>query len=1196
MRIDRLDLIAYGHFTGKSLDLSDGDCGLHLIYGDNEAGKSTSLRALIAWLFGIPARTRDNFIHSNPQLRIGGKLKLLDGKSLEFVRRKGRKGTLLTFDGDEVLDDSTLLPFLPGSIDETLFTKLYGIDYGRLVEGGQELLNQSGDLGQALFSAAVGTESLRDILSDLQKGADELFKPSASKPLINQALKRFKEAQKQIRDLSLPVAEWKKLQKALATTLSDLKQVEDEINDKGKEKNRLDRLNRVKGALAERRAVVTRIEEMKDVLVLPEQFDEKRKAASENFLSATVANEKAEAKLCRLKDESDALNVRMELLENEGAILSIHKALGAVEKTIIDRPQQDGKRRLLRNEAKIILKSVRPDITIEDADQLRPLLKNKKWISGLAQKHGLLTQKKESAKATLRDVEDEIASIKRALGDHSRSNLDLTELKAAIAVANKAGDLEERLSVSQKRTSDSKVACDNELARLGRFSGTTEALLKLSIPVPETLDMFEKKRDEIADEMKEYRRKERELNKEWNETEEHLKALLLKSDIPTIADLEAARTLRNTRWHLIKQKYVEKNNGHVRPPDTTEHESLGSTKHKDFQINDVEQEIKLYASDADLVALYEQNVNGADHLSDRLRLDADQVVKRADLEAKLNVLKSHVQSIAKAVGNANEAWETLQKEWTAIWKPLDIDPGTPKEMKQWVMKLEKLLANIDAANAAYSETNKLADACQSLKKTISLQISKFDPSIEVTKMSLEAMITLCEQRVENEESALQRTHQLEHSLDEAMRRLKRAEEELKSIENDQASWIDEWGQAIDGLGLKSDVHPEHATEAFDQLFAFFDKFDKSEELRRRIWGMDQVAKEFEEKVFDLLHRIGFERDEQPAIQIAAQLNRDLNEAREARASLKKIEIQANEIAEEIENTKITIRTAQEELLALKDQAGVKTDEALEIAAESAKKKRELMQKLETLEQELTRNGDGLNIEALEKEAAESDIDAIEVELEKVSSELQGLQTSRDTLRDQRQTWQNEIKAKDGRAMAANASEEVEQQLATIASGVEQYLRLQIAALILEQRIEAYRKKNQAPVLARAGELFSKLTLGSYANLRDELADGGKPILLGVRPNEEEVSIDGMSEGSRDQLYLSLRLATLEQHLSKGEPMPFVVDDILMGFDDHRTKVCLEVLAKLADRTQVLLFTHHSRVLELANTIKAKAGIYTHELS
>jgi uncharacterized protein YhaN len=233
---------------------------------------------------------------------------------------------------------------------------------------------------------------------------------------------------------------------------------------------------------------------------------------------------------------------------------------------------------------------------------------------------------------------------------------------------------------------------------------------------------------------------------------------------------------------------------------------------------------------------------------------------------------------------------------------------------------------------------------------------------------------------------------------------------------------------------------------------------------------------------------------------------------------------------------------------------------------------------------------------LEKEASQADIDAIEGELTRVSSHLKELQTKRDILRDQRQSLQNEIRAKDGSAVAANASEEAEQQLASMVSGVEQYLRLQIAALILEQRIEDYRKKNQGPVLARAGELFSKLTLGSFTILRDELDENGTPVLLGVRQNDVEVSVNGMSEGTRDQLYLSLRLATLEQHLNKKEPIPLIVDDILIGFDDNRTKVCLKVLAEFACKTQVLLFTHHHRVLELSQEFGADAGVFIHNLA
>ncbi|MFN2436153.1 MAG: ATP-binding protein, partial [Desulfotignum sp.] len=226
----------------------------------------------------------------------------------------------------------------------------------------------------------------------------------------------------------------------------------------------------------------------------------------------------------------------------------------------------------------------------------------------------------------------------------------------------------------------------------------------------------------------------------------------------------------------------------------------------------------------------------------------------------------------------------------------------------------------------------------------------------------------------------------------------------------------------------------------------------------------------------------------------------------------------------------------------------------------------------------------------------SDIDGIEGEIDSISIGLKELQSERDTLRDQRQTIQHEIRQNDGSTMAANASEEAEAHLSSITQNAEHYLRFQIAALILEQQIENYRKENQAPVLGRAGELFSTLTLGSYAGLRDELDASGKPILLGVRPDDQEVAIDGMSDGSRDQLYLALRMATLEQHLKKGEPMPFVVDDILIGFDDHRTRVCLEVLAQLSTHIQVLLFTHHRRVLELAGTCNDTDKIFQHDLS
>lgn len=78
-----------------------------------------------------------------------------------------------------------------------------------------------------------------------------------------------------------------------------------------------------------------------------------------------------------------------------------------------------------------------------------------------------------------------------------------------------------------------------------------------------------------------------------------------------------------------------------------------------------------------------------------------------------------------------------------------------------------------------------------------------------------------------------------------------------------------------------------------------------------------------------------------------------------------------------------------------------------------------------------------------------------------------------------------------------------------------------------------------------------------------------------------ILVNEMSDGSADQLYLALRLASIEQYIEGHEPLPFIVDDILIRFDDKRSAATLKVLAELADKTQVIFFTHHLHLLELA---------------
>jgi uncharacterized protein YhaN len=120
-------------------------------------------------------------------------------------------------------------------------------------------------------------------------------------------------------------------------------------------------------------------------------------------------------------------------------------------------------------------------------------------------------------------------------------------------------------------------------------------------------------------------------------------------------------------------------------------------------------------------------------------------------------------------------------------------------------------------------------------------------------------------------------------------------------------------------------------------------------------------------------------------------------------------------------------------------------------------------------------------------------------------------------------------------------------------------------------------------------LFSYTTRGAFAGIDCDLDDKGHPIVVGRRESGAEVPVAAMSDGTRDQMFLAFRLASLENYGASTEPLPFVADDILVHFDDDRSSATLDLLARFGETNQVLLFTHHQSVRDQARRIEA-AGL------
>src|ERR1700691_6311061 len=127
MRLNRLDLTRYGIFTGKSISFGEkvaGKTDLHLIYGLNEAGKSTLFSAYLDLLFGIGPQSPYKFIHSYAAMRIGAQLEFADGPR-DLLRVK-RKENLLDAQ-ERPISDAALTQEL-GGIEREAYCMMFSLD------------------------------------------------------------------------------------------------------------------------------------------------------------------------------------------------------------------------------------------------------------------------------------------------------------------------------------------------------------------------------------------------------------------------------------------------------------------------------------------------------------------------------------------------------------------------------------------------------------------------------------------------------------------------------------------------------------------------------------------------------------------------------------------------------------------------------------------------------------------------------------------------------------------------------------------------------------------------------------------------------------------------------------------------------------------------------------------------------------
>ncbi|MCL2725389.1 MAG: AAA family ATPase [Polyangiaceae bacterium] len=1069
MKIATLDLLAYGHFHDLSLDFRAP--GLHVVFGPNEAGKSTTLRAITGLLYGIDVRTRDAHVHKPADLRIGGALVGDDGEPIRVVRLKRNVDPLLDANGKR-MDEAKLLHLLRGVTEET-FRQAFGLDHETLKKGAEALLAGRGDLGESLFDASVGAGGdVQRLLAELSDAADSIYRPRGSTRPLNEALKAVSDAQKQIREKqSLP--------EAYTTQERALDEAEAQRSEFVQKKTEL----------GSRRAQIERAR-------------------------TRIPLERKRARLLEVRTSLSPFATHAEkLLSLPARLVDYDRTSHALREL---RAQLENMRDRVTDAAR---RTGTDAIGVASFDE-----QTATRIQRLVQECITLASKIDSAEIEMSRSRRELQRLREQASQ--TENGDATKLLHALRAAQALGDAEDRLAKERARAARKRAELSKRAASLGLFDGSIDELVILVVPSPETIDRLASRALDLE------RLRARQDARLSDKTDE---ALMLARQIaehtgdfapPSQSDLREARERRDEAWAQLRAQ----------------------------QRRDIDDEER-----ARREAGFEQTMRDVDALADQMLREADRVTALARLGREALALAEEKRALDAEREETAKALALLDEEHRAAWRRAGIEALGVVEMKGWLDRHAKIVegyALIQEAEAAAADLEaEITRARTDLEAA--LASSESPAKSKLTDLVLEATsrIDRIEAAKHAQTEAARSAAKLEAEIEERALALEKDECELATIKGKLA-------EIVRPFGVPDEASPDEITRALEQQRELRSLVDKRGDLERRACVAESEARAFEEEI--------------------ARLTREL----------------APDLAELGARDRMKVKEPGPGFCLAPDLAELGARDAGAVIVERAQRARDVEQELASIGEQLEELGssplpndvvqlaEDPDVAARAIEQIDGAIAEVERELHRLVEDIGGMKKGLEAMRRD--------------SGAAEASALAQQALARTRSHVDRYCRARLAQFLLSREIDRYREAHQGPLLAHTSELFARLTLGGFSGVRAGFDDRDRAVLHCVRRSANggagaSVEVSGLSDGTRHQLYLSLRLASLRRYVEISGPMPLVLDDVLVDFDDDRSRAALAVLAETSAHMQVLFFTHHARAVDLAREAVPQGHLHIHEL-
>ena len=1139
MRLLELNIENYGLYTSRHFEF---DNSFVLIHGPNEAGKSTLLQLIRELLFGFPHQSPYVYESHTGKLAATARIELKDDRCVRFRRHKGTKNTVTgEIEGTLGQVDEQLLSELLSGASGELFEHIFGFSLSELAAGEKSL--QNANLNEALYGSGIGgLANFQRVQETVRDEHVSLFSPRGKRPAINRLVETIRQQSKELRDAAVKPRDYSVLRDDVEAVEAEAERLRQALDELRRQATRLERLETARETwtkLEIARAEWKRIPERAGV---PRDGAGKLRQLLSRLKELDIETKRLQSDLECKRAGASALQLANEIMAAEARIRTLQQDVGRMRSFVTDIPLRQQESDALKQQVLTRIAELNPDWSFDDLGRFQSSLASRDVVQQLAERLSQLDQRDAAISSQRTELQRHLDVVRQRLSsdDNTKFLPGLEDI-----VERSRNYLNERDQLAELRRSHTQL--ENEIkSTKSKLTSTvawtseedsTRSLASLPVPLVATAEEYQKRIASAERSAEQLVEKCNGLKSDLGEQKQLLQDITTKTTIIDRDDLLKQRSQRDEAWTLIRTKYIE-----------------------------AADDDKLPWNKVPLPEEYERDVAAADNIADERQKNAEVVARQEQLSKSIERLRNRIADCEENVAAATAQQAGVDREWRELWSECQINPRTATEMLDWLAIHGELLEATHRSNDLEARITQLTDV-------VDLFESELARNLPTSLNSADASLAEARVRLDAARDAASERKRLQAELPELEARSQALDNDQCQLTMQQAEWQSRWKSALNEFGFPESWNVNTATRILTELSELRQKHGESASLEKRIADMQTELTQFQSQTRALCADVASDLCELPPTDAIVELASRLDAAKHAAVEQATLTAEINEL-ERRSSAKVGQQTQfTTERSKLLQQAESSSEDEFFQFADVAQRRYALEEEIDSCERTLRAVSGKSDLQSFLGESP----DDMPAQRQRLSEQIALVERDYRTALKDAGAKRDKLQELDTETRTLQLAAELESSRSELSTAVDRWAPLVLTEYLMSRAIKKFEQEHQPRMLNEVSRLFSQMTAGRYVGIQRKLDEHGTLLVEEVSGDLKEPST--LSTGTREQLYLAIRLAFVTQYCEESEPLPLVMDDVLVNFDDERARSTLKVLVDVSKTVQILFLTCHQHIVD-----------------